>query len=117
MTTTYGMSHETWLAAIAEIRAILRESARQQSLITYGEVTGQMESVRAHPGSYVFTAMLQAACREEEDETGVQPCALVVSKATRRPGAGYFRTLLCADNLDDCWQAEIEAVYQYYANE
>ena len=117
MTLTYGLEHDTWLAAIAEIRAILRKSARKQTLITYGEVTGQMEVIRAHPGAYVFTAMLQQAGREEEHDTGVQPCALVVSKATGKPGAGYFRGMPCADNLDDCWQDEVAAVYQYYANE
>jgi hypothetical protein len=118
MTRMYGLTPELWAAARAEIRHLMQQAAREGRLITYGEITGQMMTVRAHPGSYVFTAMLREACREEEEATGVQLCALVVARATGRPGAGYFRSLPCdAEHLDECWQAEREAAFRYYRDD
>lgn len=114
MTLKYGLAVEKWHEAVAEIRGILQQAAREQRYLTYGEVTEAMVSVRAHPGSYVFTAMLREACRLEEQETGVQLCALVVAKATGKPGAGYFRWVPCSGDLDDCWHAEAEAAFAYY---
>ncbi|XWX04441.1 hypothetical protein VZO05_02565 [Aggregatilineales bacterium SYSU G02658] len=114
MTLKYGLAVEKWDEAVAEIRAILQQAARERRYLTYGEVTQAMLSVRAHPGAYVFTAMLREACHQEERETGVQLCALVVAKATGRPGAGYFRMMPCSGDLDDCWRAEAEAAFNYY---
>lgn len=115
MTLKYGLALEKWDEVVAEIRAILQQAAREHTYMTYGEVTQHMQVVRAHPGAYVFTAMLREACRLETLETGVQLCALVVAKATGRPGAGYFRGLGCNDETaDDCWHEEAEAAFTYY---
>jgi len=114
LTLKYGLTSEIWEEAVAEIRGILQQAARERRYLTYGEVTQAMRSVQAHPGSYVFTAMLREACRREERETGVQLCALVVAKATGRPGAGYFRMMPCPGDLEDCWQMEAEAAFAYY---
>lgn len=114
MTLKYGLAVDKWHEAVAEIRAILQQAARAGRYLTYSDVTQAMLSVRAHPGAYVFTAMLREACHLEQQETGVQLCALVVAKATGKPGAGYFRLMPCSGDWDDCWRAEAEAAFAYY---
>jgi hypothetical protein len=115
-TRKYGLDHATWLTAKDEILQILLHTARDRALITYGDITRHLTAVNAHPGSYVFTALLREVCRDEFARSGVQLCALVVSKATGRPGGGYFHTLVCAeDDILVCWQAECEAVYAYFS--
>lgn len=117
MTLKYGLAIEKWHEAVAEIQAILQQAAREHVLMTYGEVTNHMQVIQAHPGAYVFTAMLREACRLEEQATGVQLCALVVSKASGRPGAGYYRLMPCEGDLDDCWRATAEAAFKYYGKQ
>lgn len=51
MTLKYGLAVEKWDEAVAEIRAILQQAARERRYLTYGEVTQAMLSVRAHPGA------------------------------------------------------------------
>lgn len=116
MSVRYGLDHDTWVQAKREILTVLRETARHRTLITYGSVTEQLLAVHAHPGSYVFTAMLRETCHDEARETGVILCALVVSKATGKPGGGYYQGMACASgDLDECWQREREAAYSYYS--
>lgn len=111
----YGLEPQTWQAAKAEVIAILIQVAQSRTLITYSELASQLQTLHAHPGSYVFTALLRQACTEEEAKTGVMLCALVVAKATGKPGAGYFKGMPCdSSDLIACWQAECEAVYATY---
>lgn len=118
MTGKYGLTPEDWREAQAEIRDILVQTACQRALITYGELAERIQSVRANAGSYVFTGMLRDVCRDLYEETGVMLCALVVTKATGKPGAGYFRGMEChSGNLDECWRDDCEAVFTYYAQE
>ncbi len=115
-TRKYGLEADTWQRAKAELREVLIQTAHQRALVTYGEVASQLQSLTAHPGSYVFTGLLREVCRDIERENGLMLCALVVAKATGKPGAGYFKGMDCeADDLEACWQAECEAVYDYYA--
>lgn len=114
----YGLLPAVWCEVQAELRALLIDTARRRAFITYGELAEQVTCARVHAGSYVFTGMLRDVCRDLEQETGVMLCALVVSKKTGKPGAGYFRGRMCAeDDLDDCWRADCEAVFAYYAQE
>jgi hypothetical protein len=115
MTRIYGLDEDTWKQAKAEVLAILISSARDRSLITYGEITDMMLAAKLSPGSYVFTGLLRDVCREEFERNGIQLCALVVSKASGKPGAGYYRSLLCEGELDDCWQQEYETVFDFYS--
>lgn len=115
-TRRYGLDPHTWQDAKAEVRAILIDTARQRQLITYGEITARLTSLQAHPGSYVFTALLREVCADVVREGGGMLCALVVAKANGRPGAGYWRDLLCPQgDLDACWREECEAVWNIWS--
>jgi hypothetical protein len=117
-TRKYGLDSETWTQAKAEVRDVLIDTAKARALITYGEVTQRLQALHAHPGSYVFTALLREVCGEIERDNGLMLCALVVAKATGKPGAGYFRGMACeGGDLIACWQAECNAVYDYYAED
>ncbi|MCS6836885.1 MAG: hypothetical protein NZ750_12825 [Anaerolineae bacterium] len=112
----YGLDPQTWQDAKAEVRAILIETARQRQLITYGQITERLQCLHAHPGSYVFTALLREVCADVEREGGGMVCALVVTKADGRPGAGYWRGMPCPQgDLEACWRAECEVVWDIWS--
>jgi len=117
----YGLSHEIWEAAKTEIRQILIGVAQVQTTITYSELAAQMQTISPHPGAYVLHGLLRVVCQEEEAAGRGMLCALVVAKATGRPGQGFFKTMIkigrdCAD-LEACWQAEIERLYAVWGAE
>jgi hypothetical protein len=103
-----------------EMRAILIGQARARQTITYGELARRLTSVTLHPHSFVFTRLLQTVCAEEERAGHGQLCALVVSKATGKPSGGYFgmaaKSGLLVDDLDARWQADLQAVFDYWAS-
>lgn len=114
----YGLTQDEWQAACAEIRARLIELARLRTTITYGDLTAQLTTIAAHPGSYVFHALLREVCYAEYEAGRGMLCALVVSKATGRPGQGFYKALIqrgydCTD-LEACWQAACAALYAYW---
>jgi hypothetical protein len=115
MARKFGLEAEGWQSAKGELLDILIETARERGFITYGECTARLQTLQAHPGSYAFTALLREVCGEQERLGHGMLCALVVQKATRRPGHGYWLGMDCADgDLDTCWQAECEFVWDYW---
>jgi hypothetical protein len=103
-----------------EMRAVLIHLARTRQTATYTDVTLMLQSVYLNPGSYIFTHLLSEVCGEEWAKTGVMICALVVSKLTGIPGAGYFRGMAqlgfdCSD-IQRCWQEEVERVFTYWSD-
>lgn len=116
----HGLTPEQWQAAKEEIRQICIQTAHDRATITYSEVTARMTIVAAHPAAYVFQNLLRDMCREEEDAGRGMLCALVVQKASGKPGAGFFKAIAkmrenCAEDLDVCWQQECERVYQIWS--
>lgn len=114
----YGLEPQTWQAAKAEMRWLVILTAKMQAVLTYGELAAQMTVISPHPGSYVFQALLREMCREEEAAGRGMLCALVVSKATGLPGAGFFKALIydghdCSDQAR-CWQEQVQQVYAYW---
>jgi hypothetical protein len=112
-------SPEIWQSAKNEMRDICVMACRLRGTITYGEVAARMSAIIAHPGSYVFQAILRDMCREEETAGRGMLCAVVVLKATGIPGAGFFKAIVqrrddCSDPIA-CWQAELERLYDEWA--
>jgi hypothetical protein len=100
------------------MRALVIACARAEALITYGELAARMTVIAPHPGAYVFQALLREMCREEEQAGRGMLCALVVSKASGMPGAGFFKALIhagedCSDQ-QQCWQKYVQQVYDYW---
>lgn len=114
----YRLTNEERAAAKAEMRALLIECARNRAIITYGDLSAMMHTVRIHPGSFIFTHLLTAVCQEEAANGNGMLCALVVSKATGMPGGGYFRGMATlgrdTSDLEASWRAEVEAVFTHW---
>lgn len=116
-----ALDPQTWDAAVREIREICILTAKLRTTITYGELTVRLTSIAADPGSYVFHHLLRAMCQAEEAAGRGMLCALVVQKATGKPGAGFFKAIPKvrpdeAGDLEACWQAECERLYDYWAD-
>jgi hypothetical protein len=101
----------------AEMRAALIQLAREGRTATYTELCGMIESVALHPHSFILAHLMREVCGEMWDETGVQPCALIVSKTTGVPGAGYFRNGISGDDFEASWREDLEQVFEYYRGE
>lgn len=117
----FGLPDAQWEAAAIEMRDILVERARERHTITYGVLARAIGAARLQPRSRGFTALLGAACAFEDSEGRPMIGSLVVKKDTGIPGAGYFRVArdLGHDVGDEraFWQAEVENVYTFWAEE
>lgn len=102
-----------------EVRALLYELARAREVVTYTEFCLRLSTVRLHPHSFIFAHLLREVCNEEEAKGSGVLCALVVSKTTGMPGAGYFRRReferMQPDDLEGHWRAELEDVFARWA--
>lgn len=113
----YGLEPDAWQAAKQELLDILVATARERAFITYGECTARLQTLHAHPGSYVFTALLREVCGEQERLGHGMLCALVVQKASGKPGHGYWLGMDCPQaDLEACWRAECDFVWDYWQN-
>ena len=116
----YSLTKEEWDLMVDAMRAELIALAKQKRIVTYSDLALSLP-VYIHPGSYNFTRLLSKVCSEEEDAGHGLLCALVVSKATGIPGAGFFRGAAERDydasNIDQYWRDEVERVFAYWANE
>ncbi len=116
----FTLTEVEWDVMVEAMRAELIEFAKQKRIVTYSELA-LLLPVYIHPGSYAFTRLLSRVCSEEEDAGHGLLCALVVSKATGIPGAGFFRGAAergyDGSNLDEYWHAQLEQVFAYWGVE
>lgn len=103
-----------------EMRAVLIECAKQRQTITYGGLCARLTTVTLDPGTFIFTHLLREVCGESLKLGHGQLCALVVSKATGMPSAGYFaREILEVsgpESLEALWRTELEDVFAQWAD-
>jgi len=116
----FTLSEAEWEVMREAMRVELIECAKQKRIVTYSELA-LMLPVYIHPGSYAFTRLLSQVGVSEEDAGHGLLCALVVSKATGIPGAGFFRGAAergyDASNPDEYWRAQLEQVFAYWGVE
>jgi hypothetical protein len=116
----FTLSEAEWEVMREAMRVELIELAKQKRIVTYSELA-LLLPVYIHPGSYNFTRLLSQVCVAEEAAGHGLLCALVVSKATGIPGAGFFRGAAergyDASNPDEYWQAQLERVFAYWGVE
>ena len=102
-----------------EMTAVLIMCAREQRTITYGGLCAELTTVTLDPGTFIFSHLLREVCAEGLRKGYGQLCALVVSKATGMPSAGYFaRSVLDIsgpDALEALWIAERDEVFLRWA--
>lgn len=106
---------------IGEMRLVLIAAARQQETVTYSELALRLHTVIVHPHSFVFAHLLREVCRRAELAGEGLLCALVVSRLTGMPGAGYFRRDTLPPDLDTSaletfWRDELESVFTRWAS-
>lgn len=108
-----------------EVGALLEDFARQERLITYGEIVKQypdlpenMSIWKAHPLCYILGEL------DDEDHRNHHPLrsALVVTKEHGMPGNGFFETItnLRGTKIDRSqrpfiWSAEVKRVFEHFA--
>jgi hypothetical protein len=116
----FTLTEVEWDVMVEAMRLELIELAKQKRIVTYSELA-LMLPVYIHPGSYAFTRLLSRVCAEEEEAGHGLLCALVVSKSTGIPGAGFFRGAAergyDASDLDTYWQSQLEQVFAYWGVE
>lgn len=102
-----------------EMTTVLITCARDQRTITYGGLCAELTTVTLDPGTFIFSHLLREVCAEGLRKGYGQLCALVVSKATGMPSAGYFaRSVLDIsgpDALEAFWVAERDEVFLRWA--
>ena len=120
MTKKSGPVAARWSEIIAETRAILIQQARLRQTITYSELCAMLQTARIHYHSPLMVRLLDDLGREEfEARRPVLP-ALVVTKGTGIPGAGYFRMdgvipdEQTASDPEAIWAADLQAVFDYW---
>jgi hypothetical protein len=100
-----------------EIHAQLIALARTRQVVTYSQFCDRL-SFALHPHSFVFAHLLRQVCRDAEADGEGVLCALVVSKTTGMPGAGYFNRAFTPEQTADlraAWEAERDAVFARWA--
>lgn len=110
----FTLTDVEWELLRDAIHAELIELARARRIITYGELA-LLLPVYVHPGSFAFTRLLTEVCAAaaEAGEGGL--CALVVSKSTGVPGAGFFRSAaeqgIDVSDFEAYWRDELDRLF------
>jgi hypothetical protein len=120
MMTKKALAEAKWSALRAEMRQIMVTVARSQHLITYSELCAQLTTAYLYYHSPAVTRLLiEIGDAEMKVGRPVLP-AVVVSKSTGMPGAGYFK--LAMGERDDpqgaraLWEADLAALYAYWSS-
>lgn len=97
------------------------QQARLRQTITYAELCAMMQTARIHYHSGVMVRLLDAVGQIEYEAGRPVLPAVVVTKQTGIPGAGYFRLPGTAPDeqapadAEAIWQADLQAVFEYWS--
>lgn len=109
-----------WDDVKAEIRALLIQVARNRDLITYSEITAELQTANLHYHSHIFARLLNEACYDEDNAGRPFLGAVVVTKQTGMPSGGFFR--IAAERGRDVsdreafWRSELARLYDEWSN-
>lgn len=113
-TPRFTLTAAEWEVMREAMHAELIDLARARRIVTYSELA-LLLPVYVHPGSYAFTRLLTQVCAASLQAGEGLLCALVVSKSTGVPGAGYFRSLaeqgVDVSDYETCWREDVERVF------
>jgi hypothetical protein len=113
----FTLTEVEWQTVVQAMRVELIDLAKRERVVTYGELA-LMLPVYVHPGSYAFTRLLSEVCLAAERDGEGMLCALVVSKSTGIPGAGFFRGMAerrrDTSDLERCWRDELERLFAHW---
>lgn len=113
----FTLTEVEWETVVEAMRVELIALAQQGRVVTYGELA-LLLPVYVHPGSYAFTRLLGQVCMEADRDGDGMLCALVVSKSTGIPGAGFFRGAaergIDVSDYERYWRDQLERVFAYW---
>ena len=116
----FKLTEVEWETVRDAMHIELIELAKQQRIVTYGDLA-LLLPIYVHPGSYAFTRLLTQVCVEAEAAGEGMLCALVVSKSTGIPGAGFFRGMaergMDVSAAEAYWHDEVERVFAQWSKD
>jgi hypothetical protein len=110
-----------WATLRAEMRQIMVETARRGQLITYSELCATLKTAYLHFRSPALVRLLIEIGSEEVKAGRPVLPAVVVSKQSGMPGAGYFKISGEPGDLEGSadpqatWEADLQRVYEYWS--
>jgi hypothetical protein len=112
------LTNALWNTLRAEMREIMIAAARSSRTLTYSELCLTLTTATLHYHSPLLTRLL-VEIGDEEYRAGrpVLP-AVVVSKQTGMPGAGYFKIGLgdkVTDDPEARWREDLQRVFDYWS--
>ncbi len=118
-TPRFTLTDAEWEVMRSAMHVELIEAAKQAQILTYGDLA-LLLPVYVHPGSYAFTRLLIQVCATAEAAGDGLLCALVVSKSTGIPGAGFFRGAaergIDVSDYESFWHDEVERVFDRWSS-
>ena len=116
--THFGHLWESWHLGLKEAQDILIGHARQRQTVTYGELSGLIQSIHIPHNSYAMTGLLRELYHEDVKHQRPELATLVVRKSDGRPGAGYFKSMIDAgadaQTMEDYWQEKFNEICTYW---
>lgn len=109
-----------WSDLKAEMRQVMVELAQQERTITYAELCAMLKTAYLHYHSPVLVRLLdEIGLAESQAGRPVLP-AVVVTKQTGIPGAGYFRinpqeSPAAMADARALWEADLQRVFEYWS--
>lgn len=117
----YGFSDDTWLDAKEEARQAMIEAARNESLVSYGELFRLVRSItlEPHDAARVSPFLDQISVGEDEEGRGLLSVVVVHQHGDQQPGPGFFvlaRSRGRVGSNEEIWIGELQAVYDEWAD-
>lgn len=106
-----------WTAVRAEMREIMIAAAVARRTITYAELCASVRSAHLHYHSPLLTRLLVEVGTEEAQSGRPILPAVVVTKQTGMPGAGFFKIDgdEMIEDVETYWRSALEQVYAYWS--
>jgi hypothetical protein len=117
----FGYTNSEWEKGRAEITQILRTVASSRGMITYGELTDQLRTIRIDPHSDAMGQILGEISTDEDAAGRGMLSVIVVHKhGDMEPGTGFYRLAAArGKNMSDkvkLWVSELHKVHNQWAN-
>lgn len=119
--TTKRLAEAKWTTLRTEMRQIMVETARRGQLITYSELCATLKTAYLHFRSPALVKLLVEIGMEEVKAGRPVLPAVVVSKQSGMPGAGYFKIGGEPSDIEGSadpkavWEADLQRVYEYWS--
>ena len=117
----HGFDPTKWEAGKQEARAIIYETARRRSTISYSDLVAQISSVLLEAYDVRLDHFLGEIAREDDDAgLGLSTVLVVHKSGDLKPGPGFFEMAESqgrdiADPLE-FWSEELSSVHDHWAS-